>query len=283
MSIGHEITQNTTLPSPPPRPQKITISTKVYVKPGVTLTLLSNAEMEFTPNGQLIIEDGAILELGDNILIKGQNLTNKIIVEGVLCGTGGSLNNPIPINNLHLISLNGTGWGGVEFNNPQLIVKLNGCSLSNCPIYGELMRFEVYASTTFSNSRISLNQSGLLVDGCTFTNSNILLTNNNGSGMFAQILNSSLTNSPANAMIRIEHYPAYSIQNCTLHYDHGTGIDLFFCGSSNEQYLIKNNTVQKSGSSQDMSWGINLLRISRITWLPTTGTGWSLSTKARSG
>ncbi|MCK9218947.1 MAG: C25 family cysteine peptidase [Bacteroidales bacterium] len=258
LSTGYEITHNTTLPPPPPRPQTTTISTKVYVRAGVTLSLTSNAILEFSDNGQLIVENGAILEIGNAVTIKGQNALNKIIIEGTLCGPGGSISNPVPITDLHLISLNGTIWGGVEFNNPQLIVKLNGCSLSNSPISGELMRFEVYGSTAFSNSRINLNQSGLLIDGCTLTNSNILLTNNNESGIFAQILNSSLANSPANAMIRIEHYPAYSIQNCTLNYEHGTGIDLYFCGCSNGQYLIKNNTIQKSGSSQDLSWGIKV-------------------------
>jgi len=97
-----------------------------------------------------------------------------------------------------------------------------------------------------------------LVDGCSFTNANILLTNPHDNGIFAQVLNSSFQNSTADALIRIEHYPEYSIQNCNLNYDHGTGIDLYFSGNMNGQYLIDNNNIQKSGSSQDMSWGIKV-------------------------
>jgi len=258
MSTGYEITHNTVLPPAPPLPQTITISTKVYVRSGATLSLSANAVMEFYENGQLIVENGATLELGNNVTIKGQAANNKIIIEGTLCGPGGSISNPVTIANLHLESLYNTTWSGIQFNNPQLIVKLNGGSLSNCYLSGQLTRLEATGSTAFANSRIGLNQSGLQVDGCTFSNSNILLTNNNGSGVFAQIANSTFLNSTADAMIRIEHYPAYSIQNCTITYDHGTGIDLYYCGCSNGQYSVKSNTVQKSGSSQDLSWGIKV-------------------------
>lgn len=258
LSTGYEITHNTVLPPAPPFPQTVTISTKVYVRPGVTLSLSANAVLEFSEKGQLIVENGAILEVGNNVTIKGQASYNKIVIEGTLCGTGGNINNPVPITNLHMVSLNNTIWSGIAFNNPLLIVKLNGCSLSKCYISGQLTRLEATASTTFADSRIYLNQSCLQVDGCTFTNSNILLSNNNESGMFAQILNSAFQNSPADAMIRIEHYPTFSIQNCTINYDHGTGIDLYYCGSSNGQYSVKSNTIQKSGSSQDMSWGVKV-------------------------
>ena len=258
MALGYEITQNTSLPPDPPLPQTTTISTKVYVRPGVTLSLDDGAVLEFSDNGQLIIDNGAILALGNNVTIKGQSVTNKIRIEGVICGPGGNINNPVPISNLVLNSLPGKTWKGMEFSNPDLIVKMNGCSISNCKISGELTRLELSASTSLLNSGIALNQSGLLVDGCSFTNANILLTNSHESGVFAQVLNSSFQNSTADALIRIEHYPAYSIQNCTLNYDHGTGIDLYFSGNRNGQYLIKNNTVQKSGSSQDMSWGIKV-------------------------
>jgi len=258
MAPGYEITHNTTLPPPPPRPQTTTISTKVFVRPGVTLSLSSNAIVELANQGQLIVENGATLEIGNNVTIKGQNANNKIIIEGVMCGPGGNIGNPVPINNLHLIPLNGSTWRGVEFNNPDLLVTLNGCSLSGCYLTGKLNRLEAVASTSFTNSMISLNQSSLLVDGCSFMNSNILSTNYNDVGILAQVLNSTFLNSAANTIIRFEHSPGYAIQNCTITYDHGTGIDLYYCGNSNDQHIIKNNIIQKSGISQDMSWGIRV-------------------------
>ncbi|HPS63160.1 MAG TPA: C25 family cysteine peptidase, partial [Bacteroidales bacterium] len=255
LSTGYEITHNTVLPS---SPQTNTISTTVYVRPGVTLSLPSNAILEFTEKGKLVVEEGVVLELGDNVTIKGQLSFNKILIAGTLCGPGGNINNPVPITNLHMVSLPGTNWIGLEFSNPQLIVRMNGCTLSNCYLTGELLRLEAGSSCILTNSKIGLNQSGLQVSGCAFTNSNILLTNNNESGMFAQVQNSTFQNSSADAMIRIEHYPSYSIGNCTLTYDHGTGIDLYYCGCSNGQYSIANNTIQKSGNSQDLSWGIKV-------------------------
>jgi len=254
MAPGYEITQNTTLPA------QTMISTKVTVVSGVTLSIPNYSVLEFSENGQLIIKQGATLEIGNNVSIKGQDTINKIIIEGTLCGTGGSINNPVPLSLVGLSALTGHTWKGIQFNNPDLTVILNNCILSNCYISGDLSSFNATTSTHFTNSGINLNQSGLLVDGCIFTNSNILLTNDNESGVSAQILNSSFLNSPEYAIIRIEHYPEYLIKNSTINYDHGTGIDLYYCGNGNNQYSIKNNTVQKSGSSQDMSWGIRVYR-----------------------
>jgi len=157
MALGYEITHNTTLPPDPPLPQTTTISTKVYVRPGVTLSLDDGAILEFSDNGQLIIDNGAILELGNNVNIKGQSATNKIRIEGVICGPGGNINNPVPINNLVMNSLPGQTWKGMEFSNPDLIVKMNGCSISNCMISGELTQLELSASTSLLNSSVKLS------------------------------------------------------------------------------------------------------------------------------
>jgi len=256
MAPGYEITQNKTLPSPLPSPQITEISSPIYVRSGVTLTLSTNAALEFSGKGQLIIDEGATLEIGDNVTIKGQNSTNRILINGTLCGLGGNSTNPIAINGLTLESLDGTTWAGLEFSNPNLTLKMNGCSISNCGISGELAGFETRASGTFTNSSLHFSPSGLIVDGCSFNTTDILVTNYEELMVSAQILNSSFQNSPTDAVLTLEYYPNFTIQNCTITYDHGKGIYLSYCGNGSSQYTIENNAIQKTGSSQDQSWGI---------------------------
>jgi hypothetical protein len=258
MSTGYEITHNITLPPPPPNPQIINISTPITVRSGATLTLGYGTILNFENNGQLVIENGATLAIGDNVSINGLNSSNKIVINGTLSGIGG---NNAPINVMYLRSINSSQWGGFEFNNNSLVVNLVNCHIENCSISGKLLSFNASKtgsnSFVFTNSSINLNESSVNITGCTFTNSNISLTNDNSSNCNAMIQNSTFSNSVADAIIRIERFPSYTIQNSTINYDHGTGIDLYYC-FSNGHHLIYNNTIQKTGNPQDMSWGVKV-------------------------
>ena len=158
MSPGYEITHNTYFPPDPPAPQVTTISTKVYVRPGVKLTLHTGAELDFVENGQLIIDPGAILEICGNanlpgVTIKGLSENNQIVVNGTMCGTDGGPANPVPIYNLHLSALTGSSWPGIVFNNSALTVKMNGGSVSNCKLTGLLNSIELTNHVQFNNSK----------------------------------------------------------------------------------------------------------------------------------
>jgi|GEM_PF-534211 tetratricopeptide (TPR) repeat protein len=255
MALGYEITHNTTIPSAPP---STTISTKVYVRPGATLSLSQGAILEFSDNGKLIIDEGATLEIGNNVTIRGQITFNSILVNGVMCGPGGNINNPVPITNLSLESIPGRVWEGIKFDNAGLTVILQGGSITDCQLTGQLTKLELTNSTAFQNSAIVLDQSELFIDQCNFSMTQIHLTNSNENDVNAQIQYSQFQDSYSDAMIRIEHYPSFVIRNCTIYYSSGTGIDLYYSGEENNQNLIFQNIIQRTGGGQVTSWGVKV-------------------------
>jgi len=255
MALGYEITHNDTLPAFPP---STTISTKVYVRPGATLSLSQGAVLEFGDNGQLIIDEGATLEIGNDVTIRGQITFNRILVNGVMCGPSGNINNPVPITNLTLESIPGRVWEGIKFDNPALTVILQGGSMTDCKLTGQLAHLELTNSITFQNSAIVLDQPGLFIDQCIFSMTQIHLTNSTENAVNAQIQYSQFQDGYSDAMIRIEHYPSFVIRNCTIYYSSGIGIDLYYSGEENNQNLIFQNVIERTGGGQFTSWGIKV-------------------------
>ncbi|MDP1623857.1 MAG: C25 family cysteine peptidase [Bacteroidales bacterium] len=258
MAPGYEITRNVNLSG------TTTISTKIHVRENATLTLVDGATLLFEEKGQLIIDAGATLVLGGSSTVKGKNLNNVIQVFGNLVGRSDLPNppNPVPIEYVNLSSLPEqpgqpeNTWRGIEFRNPDLSVTFKQCTIKNCKISGVLNNLEIRSTTNFINSSINFDETGLLVDQCIFSNSNILLTNYAQSIRYARIFNSSFQNSGSDAIIKIDHYPAFYIENNTLSYTNGTGIHISYCGNINSQHLIQNCTIQKSGDPQELSWGV---------------------------
>ena len=262
MAPGYLITTNTTIPPPFPAPSITTISTKVTVMPGVTLTLLSANTLRFVENGQLIIKEGAVLELGSNVTIQGQEENNRILVEGTVRGTSGA-----DILNLNMSALSGTRWGGIEFSNPQLEVTLHSCNISNCNLNGMLKKLTLDDNSvsqyppTFANSSVSLVDVDFNLNKGTFTNSNIHLSNNKRiSNIAAKINFSAFANCESNGVIEIDHYRSGEIENNSIHYETGTGICLFYCGDNANEVKIKNCTIQKTGNSTESTWGVRIYR-----------------------
>ncbi len=258
MAPGYEITHNIALYG------SNTISTKVYVRSNATLTLGAGATLQFEENGQLIIDQGATLVMGNSSTVKGKNQNNVIEVFGTLVGKSEAPNppSPIPLENVTFSTLPAQPgqpenlWRGIEFHNPELNVTISQGTIRNCKITGALNNLEAKSMTSFTNSAINLNESDLLIDQCTFSNSNILLTNYAQLVRYARIFHSSFRNSESDAIIKIDHYPAFYIEDDTLYYSNGTGIHLTYCGNINSQHLIQNCTIQKSGDPQELSWGV---------------------------
>ena len=262
MAPGYLISTNTTIPSPYPANQLTTISTKVTVMPGATLTLLSGNTLRFVENGQLIIQDGATLALGSNVTIQGQSSNNGIIVKGTLCGTSGN-----SVFYLNMSSLSNSTWKGIEFDNPQLQVVLHSCAISNSNLTGKLKKMAMDNQTpsqnnsSVTNGSISFDGTDLDLANCSFYNSNIQLLNNKRySNISVKIKQSLFANSQADAIIQISHYPSGEITNNVIQYESGTGISLFSCGDNSNEMRISNCTIQKQGNGQATTWGVNLYR-----------------------
>jgi len=252
MALGYELTHNVEL-------EGINIiSTPVHVKNNANLTMKANSELHLENFGQLIIEEGSTLFLANNVKILGKHANNKIRIEGILTGVTGSATNPEPIFVPEISSLPGTSWPGIEFANPELVVKIEGGSISNCQLTGQLDNLELTNSLTFQNSAIVIDQASLYIDQCNFGHSHISLTNTLENEVTAQIQNCQFLFNYTDAMIRLEHYPTFVIENCTIKYASGTGIDLYYSGEENSQYLITQNLIERLGGGQVTSWGVKI-------------------------
>ena len=258
MTPGYEITGNLILPPPPPAEQTIMISNKVYIRSGGKLTLNHDAVIEFGEYGQLIIDEGGILEIGSNVKFKGTNNNNKIVVNGVFTGTLGTLTNPVPIVGLTLEPLPGQNWRGIEFNNPLLSVKFNGGSISHCAINGKLNKLESSNGQYYYSSGINLANSSLSISNAYAVYTNITVSNPQSGSAAVELLNSTLSNYPADDIVLLDHVNNYKIQGCTITYDHGTGINVNYSGWNGTTCMIDHNTIQNSGTQQGDSWGIKV-------------------------
>jgi hypothetical protein len=190
--------------------------------------------------------------------IQGMNANNGIFINGTLCGTGGTPNNPVEITNLTMSSLGSNTWNGFRFSNASLTVKFNGGSISNCFITGELGELDMYNSLQLAGSKVLLNRSNINVNNCLFINTNINACNYNLANVTASITNSTFTNTPDYAVINIDHYPNFNLYNDVLNYSSGTGIYISYSGSGSISHEIQNSTIHKTGSPEDISWGIQI-------------------------
>lgn len=258
MTPGYEITHDVILNPPVSPTPPYMISNKIFVRAGAKLTLGADLVLQLVENGQLIIDEGAILEICNNVKLIGVNVDNKIIINGIVIGPGGTITNPTPIVGLTLESLSQSTWGGIDFNNPNLIVNLSGGSISYCGLTGSLNKLEAVNNTMFLNSNITLINSGLSFASQTVTGTNISISNPQSGSSVVEILNSVFTDSPAANLISLDHVNSYIIQNCSITYDHGIGIDLNYSGWNGSNYLINQNYIQNSGSPPDNTWGIKV-------------------------
>jgi len=252
MSAGYELTHDATVSN------IIKISTTTYIRENATLTLSNASIVDFENNGQLIVEGKMII--GDNVEFHGRNINNVVRVSGIVEGFffGTNPPDPIPINNISCSAFTGTEWKGFEFENPNLEVSFNGGSIANCSLTGSLSKLELNNIAEITSSKIDLNETNLLISNSNFSNTGVILNNYRDLMVNATIINSSFTNSPGDMILSIDHYPDFLVEDNDIYYAGGTGISVSYCGGGVIQHSINNNTIQKSGSSEDLSWGIQI-------------------------
>jgi hypothetical protein len=251
MAKGYEITHNVELPV------NTTISTKVILRSGNTLTIPDNGTVIFTENGQLIIESGATLAVGQDVTIAGRNNVNNIQIVGCMTGIGGSITNPLPITNLSLNSYENAYWRGLEFANGNMQLLLNGGSISNCNLTGQLGGLDISNSFSGNNSKLDLKGCNLSIANSGFNQSSVNIYNNTIYRKKIQITQSHFDDTPLDNVISFSHYSDYLIENSVINYSKGTGINVAYSGGfKSGKYNIQNNIIQKYGSPQENSWGI---------------------------
>ncbi|MCX6234497.1 MAG: C25 family cysteine peptidase, partial [Bacteroidetes bacterium] len=187
MAQGFEVTHDITLPP------ITTISTKITVRSGVTLTVPYDGNLRFENNGKLIIENGATLNFYQNDTITAVSGMDSIIVYGnivmgvelasnisFLTEEGASF--VIEIKNYELdLSINDDQFEGVTFS-----AYVNKLEIENCVFDDSYLGFYrdndqsfELTNSQFTNSTVIASIGGMaatdrgtvIITGCDFVNS----------------------------------------------------------------------------------------------------------------
>ncbi|MCX6234512.1 MAG: C25 family cysteine peptidase, partial [Bacteroidetes bacterium] len=252
MAQGFEVTDDITLPP------ITTISTKITVRSGVTLTVPTDGNLRFENNGKLIIEEGANLIFCRDDTIHAVSGMDSIIVYGNIAMGG-----EYASNNSFLTE-----------ENASFVIEIRNYDLE-LSIYGD----------QFTGVTLSAYTKSFLVDNCTFIDSYLKYYRNNDQTF--ELTNSQFTNSTVIAsigdmaatdrgtviitgcdfvnsmddvVINIGPYKNFMLLHDTLIYDAGNGINIHTSGSSvGQDHYIKECSIEYNiSSTADTSCGIEI-------------------------
>ncbi len=88
-------------------PPDLTISTKIWIRSGASLTIPANCELYFEDDGMLIIDEGGSLIINQNATIYGTEEDNAILING----------NIVINSNVEFNSLQSVIWDALVFQN----------------------------------------------------------------------------------------------------------------------------------------------------------------------
>ncbi len=204
----------------------IGITEQVHVLSGNTLSF-NNAIVNLDFNGELIVDAGGSLIIGDNVKIKSIIGTKRIIVNGnltvganviFLADEGADIR--LEINNTSLVSTINSGI----FERAVLQSNQSSLTLNNC-------NFSISGGVDFSSGNLSVN-------ACTFNQAYLYAANAIGSKQ-VNILNESSFTGASDYAIQITNYPLFSIQHNTIAGNHN-GIGLFHAGYGRTHVIVDN-------------------------------------------
>jgi tetratricopeptide (TPR) repeat protein len=219
MAQGFEVTHDIDLPD------TTTISTKITVRNGATVTIPYDGELRFENSGKLIIEDGATLRILDNDTLRAISGNDSLLVYGNL-QIG---------DNVRFMTENDASFV-INFRNQVLSVTMNETHFDN-------ITFTAYVDTlfvlnsTFNNSSVELKRASdnyYSLSSSKFYNTYVKADVEQKISEAGQITiaDCQFHNSTTDSTILIDRYPNFIIHDDSLIYAHGDGIDIYNSGSS---------------------------------------------------
>ena len=219
MAQGFEVTHDITLPP------IATISTKITVRNGATLTIPCDGELRFDNSGKLIIEEGATLRILDNDTLRAISGSNSLLVYG----------------NLQI----GENVGFMTENDASFVVNLRNqvLSVTMNETHFDNITFIAYVDTlfalnsTFNNSSVELKRASdnyYSLFSSKFYNTYVKADVEQKITEAGQITitDCQFHNSMTDSTILIDGYPNFVIHDDSLIYANGDGIDIYNSGSS---------------------------------------------------
>ncbi|MCK4407374.1 MAG: T9SS type A sorting domain-containing protein [Bacteroidales bacterium] len=250
MAKGFEVTQNLDFPC------NTTISTDVYLRSGVICNIPQSCDLFFEDNGRLIVDEGATLNIWGNIwgnaTIHGKNDYNAIIVNGNL-----QANNITQ--NVTFTAPENMQWTGLVLNNASVDQTILNCTFERCNLSGKTHSLTVTGGD-FTESVINFENTDVYIHNANFTNGVVDVSTRVKPGM-VEITGCVFNNTTRSGAVSIENYTDFFMDNDTMNYKIGDGIQLYYSGGGTENtHTISNSTIQFTGIHSDYNCnkGINI-------------------------
>ena len=246
MAKGFEVTQNLDFPC------NTTISTDVYLRAGVICSIHAACDMFFEDNGRLIVDEGATLKIRSNATIHGKNDYNAIVVNGNL----GLCND---VHHATFTAPENMQWTGLVLNNASVDQTITNCTFERCNLSGKTHSLTVTVGN-FTESVINFENTDVYVQNANFTNGVVDVSTRVKPGM-VEITGCVFNNTTRSGAVSIENYTDFFMDNDTMNYKIGDGIQLYYSGGGTAStHTISNSTIQFTGNHSDYNCnkGINI-------------------------
>jgi hypothetical protein len=211
----------------------IGICKQVHVLSGSTLTL-NNAIVNLDYEGELIVDAGGTLVMGDNVKVNSIIGTRKIIINGNL--TIGS--------NVSFLADEGTEIR-LEINNTSLTSTINSATFQRGILQSNQNSLTLNNCNFNGAGGVVFSRGNLNVSGCHFSQATLRATNASSSLRQVTIDNHSTFSNSNVYGVYISNYPNFSIQHNSFT-SHATGIGLFQCGSG-RTHILSDNLIEANG------------------------------------
>ena len=237
---------------------------KLTLSPGVTLSNgITSLNFYLNDSTEILIQDSAKLDInGNSTDITGCAGESFITVEGDLRQTRMDFTaNPGAVINVRFTNPdNNYELDHFTFNNAKVSGICNSLSFVQSSFTDSPFEFSgreliLSNSNVFSNSPLDFSGGNLLVnDENEFTNSTIDISNPSSLASTCEISGgntfNNTTTTQANAVITIEDYTNFLIENNEISYDANRGIELFYAGwDERGDHSIRDNSIQFTGTS----------------------------------
>ncbi len=187
---------------------------------GNDVVIMAGAKIDLLNQSSLVVEEGATLTIGDNCIIRGNNLENSINVYGdIVIG-----------DDVIFTGIDNEAWGGLSIHNEALEYDFSNVYFDHCNL-SSISESLTLTNCSFENALLKYQFGDLFVDASEFINATLKVNNPSGRRSRVDIVNSNFqgitSSTPA---IKITAYPVFNIANNYIYDNNDSAIYLYEAG-----------------------------------------------------
>jgi hypothetical protein len=226
------ITQNTTWSG------NMILTDSYFINPGITLRIAPNSEITF-PTGTHLSSPAGILQIGDDVILIGEDNSNYIKLSGRLYMG----------ENILLSAVNSNShWMGLVLSSCDVPTNIHRAYFRNCDLTVHSTNFDIFY-TDFRECEVEVRDSSVGIYNCNFYNANLDIRENGGLVNTNLKLYESLFDgvSPYSGHhLYMEKVYNYIVKgNKFINGAHA--ITARYCGDGNDRYIAVNSIFNNSG------------------------------------